>query len=191
MFTPYSVILKSISNTSTVFLEKRMSRMLNVFIPALLVSALALSACATKQEAVPAPVAAPAPAEVVAEKPAEVAAEPAPAAAAATMAEQPQASAPAAPKKKALKAKRVAAKPAPQATPPAPAPAPVIEEPAPVAAPAVVVAPEPAPPVAVAPPPAKEIAETGLLEQYWMWLLGLLIVIAGIVVWWRKNQVAE
>jgi hypothetical protein len=46
-----------------------------------------------------------------------------------------------------------------------------------------VVQPEPAPPVA---PPVQE--EPGFLAQYWMWLLGLLIVIIGLAVWWKKNQ---
>lgn len=163
-----------------------MSRMLNVFVAAaLLLSALALSACATKPEAVPAPVAAPAPVEAVAEKPAaaEVAPEPSPPAVA--MTEQAQAKTQAVPRKKVHKTRKIAVKP----TPPQAAP-PVIEEPAPVVVPVApaVVTPEPAPPVAVAPPPAKQIAEPGLLEQYWIWLLGLLIAIAGVVVWWRKNQ---
>jgi len=61
----------------TVFLENAMSRKLNIAIPAaLLLSALALSAFATK----PVPVAAPAPVVVAAEQPPapEVAVEPAP-----------------------------------------------------------------------------------------------------------------
>jgi len=37
-------------------------------------------------------------------------------------------------------------------------------------------------------PPATEIAEVGFLEQYWLWLLGLVIVIAGVGVWWWKRQ---
>lgn len=159
--------------------------MFNVFVPAsLLLSALALSACATKPEAVPTPVAAPAQVEAVAEEAAlpEVAPEPAPVA----IAEQPQISTQAAPKKKIRKVRKIAAKPASPQTPP---PAPVIEEPAPVVAPAPppAVTPEPAPPVAVAPPPAGEIAEPGLLKQYWVWLLGLLIATAAVIVWRRKT----
>jgi hypothetical protein len=72
----------------------------------------------------------------------------------------------------------------PLAPPPAPAPvaapAPVVEKQAPVVA-----APEPTPPV-VAAPPVKE--EPGFLAQYWMWLLGLLIVIVGAIFWVKKNQ---
>jgi len=160
-----------------------MSKMLNIFIPAtLLLSVLALSACATKPEAVP--VAAPAPVEVVAEKPA--AAEPVAAPAPAAIAEQPPVSAQATPEKKIRKARKMVAKPIPPQSPP---PAPVAEPaPAVVATPAIVT-PAPTPPVAVAPPAAKEIAETGFLEQYWLWLLGLLIAIAGVIFWWRKNQV--
>ena len=70
----------------------------------------------------------------------------------------------------------------PKAAPPAP-----VEAAAPIVAPEApaVVQPEPAPPATIE-PPAKE--EAGFLEQYWKWLLGLVIVIAGVVVWWRKNQ---
>lgn len=158
-----------------------MSRKLNVSVTvALLLSALALSACATKPE-VP-PVAAPAPVEVVTETPpAPVAApEPAPAPVAASepapapaaIAEQP------APKPIVHKAKKKVVK---KAAPPAPvaAPAPVVEP----KAPEVLPQPEPSKPVTIAPQPAKKVAEPGFLEQYWLWLLGLVIVIAGIVVW--------
>ena len=70
---------------------------------------------------------------------------------------------------------------------PAPPKAPVVE-PAPVAAPVapVVAPPEPAP---VTPPPAKETAEPGILERYWMWFLGLIIVIVGIIAWlWKSRE---
>lgn len=79
--------------------------------------------------------------------------------------------------------KKVRRKPAPPK-----AVAPVIEQPAPAVeykAPEVVQA-EPAPPVAVA-PPAPIIAEPGFLEKYWLWLLGVLIAIAGLIVWWKKS----
>jgi len=48
--------------------------------------------------------------------------------------------------------------------------------------------PEPSPPVTIAPPPAPKIAEPGFLERYWLWLLGLVIAIAVIVIWGRKSQ---
>jgi hypothetical protein len=68
--------------------------------------------------------------------------------------------------------------------PPAPVvtPAPVVEPPAPA-----VIAPEPVKPVTVA-PPAKKVAEPGLLERYWLWLLILGLIIAGMVAWGRKNK---
>lgn len=164
-----------------------MSRIHNIVAAAtLLLSALALSACATKPEAVP--VATPAPVEVATEQPVapEVATEPAPVAA--VVAEQPPVSTQVAPKKKVRKAKKMAAKQAPpQAAPPAP-----VAAPAPIAAPEApaVVQPEPSTPVTIA-PPAKETAEVGFLEQYWKWLLGLVIVIAGIIVWRWNKQPAE
>lgn len=159
-----------------------MQKILNVFMPVALFLSATLSACSSNQE--PAPVVTPAPVEVVAEKPAapEVAPQPAPAPVA--IAEQPQVSTQAIPKKKIRKARKTVVKPAPQE---APAPAPIVE-PAEVTAP-VIVAPEPTPPVTVAPPPVKEVAEAGFFEEYWMWLLGLIIVIAGVIFWWRKNQV--
>ena len=156
-----------------------MSRTLNAAMPAvLLLSALALSACATKPEAVP--VAAPAPVVVVAEKPSapEVAVEPAPV----TVAEQPAVVAKPAPQHAKAK-KHVAKHTPPKAAPPEPvmAPAPIVVPAAPAVLP-----PEPSPPVTVAPPP--KIAEAGFLERYWLWLLGLVIAIAAIVVWGRKSQ---
>jgi hypothetical protein len=163
-----------------------MSRTLNAVVPvALLFSALALSACATKEAP---PIAPPAPVEVVAETPPAPEAVPAPAPVAVpapapvVIAEQPS------PKPVVVhKAKQKAAKkPAPKAAPPAPvaAPAPVVEQ----KAPAVVPPPEPSPPAPVAPPPAKKVAEPGFLEKYWLLLLGLGIVIAGVVVWRKKAQ---
>lgn len=153
-----------------------MSRMSNVAIPVtLLFSALVLSACATKPE--PVAVAPSSQAPVVAEKPVVAEAQPAPAA----MAEQP------APKHEVKKAKKRVAKiqsVAPKAEPPAPvaAPVPVVEHEAPVVA--------PPPPVAIV-QPAKSAAEEGFLEQYWLWLLGLGIVIAGIFAWRFMSQKNE
>jgi hypothetical protein len=171
--------------------ENCMSRTLNAAVPlTLLFSALVLSACATKPEV--APIAEPAPVEVVTEAPSAPVAVPEPPAPAPVpvaapepapapvVAEQP------APKPIVHKAKKkVVKKAAPKVAPP----------PAPVAAPAPVAPialppppPEPSKPVAIAPQPVKKVAEPGFLEQYWLWLLGLVIVIAGIVVWQRKSQ---
>ncbi len=147
-----------------------MSKISNVTLPvALLVSVLALSACATK------------PKEVAAEPAAPVAAAPAPEPAPAAVAEQPApapvaATEQVAPKPVVKKHKKKVAKakvaPAPVVAPepvaaPAPAPAPVVkqEEPAPT------------PPAVTAPPVQK--AEPGFLQKYWLWLLG--IVVAAVV----------
>jgi hypothetical protein len=172
----------------TVFLENAMSRSPNVAIPAaLLFSALVLSACATKPKEIP--VAASAPVVVAAEKPSAPEAAPEPAPAPVVIAEQPAVSAAPAPKqvvpkakKKVAKAKSTPSKAVPP--PPVAAPAPIVEHAAPAVLP-----PEPSPPVTIA-PPAKKMAEAGFLEQYWLWLLGLVIVIAiaGMVVWGRKNH---
>ena len=157
-----------------------MSRMSNVAIPVtLLLSALALSACATKPE--PVAVAPSSQAPVVAEKTAQ----PTPVA----IAEQPAASSPVpAPKHEARKAKKKVVKArhiAPKAEPPVAAPAPFVEHEAPAATP-----PQPAPPAAIA-QPVKSVAEAGFLEQYWLWLLGLGIVIAGIFAWRMVSQKNE
>jgi hypothetical protein len=84
------------------------------------------------------------------------------------------------PKPTVQKAKKHVAK----AKPPAPVvtPAPVVEPPAPA-----VIAPEPVKPVIIA-PPAKKVAEPDLLERYWLWLLALGLIIAGMVAWGRKNK---
>lgn len=160
-----------------------MSRAQNVAVPLiLLLSALAFSGCATKPKE--APVAEPAPVEVVAEQPSapepEAVAEPAPF----VVAEQPAVSAEPVPQVVPKARKKVVKRSQPKAAPPAPVAAPV-----PVAAPEVpaVQPPEPAPPVTVA-PPVQEVAEPGFFEEYWLWLLGLGIVIAGIVAWWWKDQ---
>lgn len=157
-----------------------MSKILNVVVPAaLLFSALALSACATKPEV--APIAAPAQVEVITEtppapapapEPAPVAVpEPAPAPAAITA--QP------APKQVAAK-KKVAKHTPPKAAPPVAAPAAI--------APAALPPPEPGRPVTTTALPAKKVAEAGFLERYWLWLLGLLgVVIAGVVVWRKQT----
>jgi hypothetical protein len=174
---------KSIS--STVTLEKNMSKMHNAVLPvALLLSALALSACATKKEEAvvePAPVAAPA------EQPAAV--EPAPAVAAEQPAPAPVAStAEVAPKPVVKKAKKKAKAKAKVTPPPAapvevaPAPAPVVQQ----AAPAPVAQPEPTPaPVAT---PAPKPATKGFLEQYWLWLVGIVIAILAIVFMMKKKD---
>ena len=126
---------------------------------ALLVSVLALSACASKEKAEP--VAAPAPVEA----PAPVAApEPAPAPFAAV--------APVAPKPAVRKAKKIA-KPVVAPPPPVETPAPVVQPEPPVV--------QPAAPVTVAPiEPA--VPEAGFLEKYWLWLLALIVAVVGIVI---------
>ena len=145
-----------------------MSKMHHVILPvALFVSALALSGCASEPKVEP--VAAPVEMTAPVEAPAPVAA-PEPAFVPEVVAEQP------APKPVVIKAKRKAAKP--KAAPPAPvaAPAPVVVQPAPA------MQPEPAPAVTVA--PLEEAApEAGFFEQYWLWLVGLIIAIVGIVIW--------
>jgi hypothetical protein len=173
-----------------------MSRTLNVAVPvALLFSALVLSACATKEAP---PIEPPAPVEVVAEKPAATLAapepEPAPMPAPVTAPEPAPAPAVAAvqptPKPVVHKAKKKKAKKAaPKDTPPAPVAAPA---PAP-AAPIVIPPPPPesSKPAAIVPQPVKKVAELGFLEQYWLWLLGLIVVAAGIVVWQKKSQVSK
>lgn len=161
-------------------LENIMTRMLNISIPlTLLLAALTLSACGTDKAPEPAPV--PAPIAAVEEKPAVPEAVPE-VALAPVIVEQPKVTE-APPKAKVKKAKKVVSKKvAPVAPPPAPvvAPAQVVEP-----KPPVVAAPEPTPPVVVA-PPVKE--EPGLLEQYWMWLVGVIALIIGLVFWMRKNK---
>ncbi len=168
-----------------------MSRMLNAILPAiLLISALTLSACATKPEAVPA--AEPPPVETVQEPAApepepeaEAVAAPAPVE---VVEESSFAPAPA-PEPIAPKPRKRVAKRSP---PPMMSPAPVIAE-APIAEPeAPAVSPDEfKPPVTVA-PVKQEIQEEGFLKKYWLWLLvGLTAVIAGIVVWWRRGGGVE
>ena len=170
--------------------ENAMSRTLNATLPVILfISALALSACATKPEAVPA--AAPAPVEAAVQEPAapqpeaeaEAVTAPAPVEVEAESSfAPPPAPEPIAPKPR----KRVAKRSAPP-MPPAPviAEAPIVEPEAPAALPV-----ESKPPVIVA-PQKQEIQEEGFLEKYWLWLVGLAVVIAGIVVWWRKGGEVE
>ena len=164
--------------------ENAMSRMLNAAIPVtLLLSALALSACASKPEAVP--VAEPAPVAAVAEKPSapEVTPEPAPAPVA--IVEQPAVSAEPVPKPAIHKSKKIAVKHAPPKAPPSPpviVPAPIAEQQA-----VPILPPEPSPAVTIA-PPVKKIAEAGFLERYWLWLLGLGIVIAATFAWLWRSQ---
>jgi hypothetical protein len=96
------------------------------------------------------------------------------------IAEQPVVVAKPAPKPTVHKAKKHVTK----AKPPAPVvtPAPVVEPPTPA-----VMAPEPVKPLSIA-PPATKVAEPGLLERYWLWLLILGLIIAGMVAWGRKNR---
>jgi hypothetical protein len=156
-------------------MENTMSKMHNFTVSVvLLFSALALSACATKQKEAP-----------VTEQTPVVAASPAtaPTTSSAVTAEQPTAApvvstAKVAPKpvaRKKAKAKVAAPKPAP--VEPVVAPAPVVETP-------VAAQPEPTPPVVVAQPAPK--AAPGFLEKYWLWLLG--IVIAVVAVLWIKKK---
>lgn len=153
-----------------------MSRMRNAVLPVtLLVAVLALSACASKPKE--SPVAAPAPVEAVVEQPAapvvEAAAAPAPAVVTeqqAPVAAPVQAAPPA--KKKVVKAKRKVAPPAPVVEP-----EPVVQQEAPVVLP---------PPPAVITQPLPKAEEPGFLEQYWLWLLGLIV--AGIAAWWFTQR---
>jgi hypothetical protein len=170
---------------TTVFRENNMSRTSKLALPsALLVAALALSACATKpqEEAV----AEPAPAAVEQAAAVEPAAEPAPAPevvaepapAPVVMAEEP------APKPVVKKARRKAKPAAPKAMEPAP-----VAEPAPAPAPEAAPPPvqEPAPPAMVE-TPLQPVAEQGFLEKYWVWLLGLVIAAAAIVFMMKKKE---
>lgn len=145
---------------------------------ALLVSALVLSACASEPKEKP--VAAPTPVEVAApvEAPPAPVVAPEPAPAPAVVAEQP------APKPKVHKAKKKAAKAKPTVVAPAPVaePAPVVQPEAPVV--------KPLAPVVVATPQEK-IPEAGFLEKYWLWLLVLVIAIAGIVIWQLMSKGKE
>jgi hypothetical protein len=167
-----------------------MSRSLNISISvSLILSVLALSACATKPETPP--VATPAPVIAVAEKPSvpEAAIEPAPVA----VTEQPEVVAQPAPKQAVQPVKKKVAK-AKHTTPKVATPAPVeppapVEAPAPIAEPAVP-PPQPSPPVTVT-PPVQKIADESFLQQYWLWLLALGIAVAGVFTWWRMSQKPE
>ncbi len=73
-------------------------------------------------------------------------------------------------------------------------PAPVVK-PEPVAAPALVPAvykeeakPTPAPVVSE---PVQEVAEPGFLEQYWLWILGLVIVVIAVLWMLRKKDAQQ
>lgn len=168
-----------------------MSTVLKIALPAsLLLAALLVSACATQQEAAPAPVAPAAPiqAEAVVEQPSapQVVAETTPVPAAEAVAEQPQVRTQAPPKKAVQKAKKAHSKPAP---PQAPKPAPVVEA-TPIVSTALpnVVQAEPTPTPAITPADDKLAVEPGFFEQYWMWLIGLIVIIAGVVLWRLKNR---
>jgi hypothetical protein len=167
-----------------------MPKIFNITLPAsLLVATLLLSACATDKP-VQEPIVTPTPPEVVVETPlAEAVAEVAPApAAAATVEEQPQVSVqeapkPETPKKVIRKARKVVAKPAPPQ-----APVPVIE-PEPIApTPPPVVEPEVKQPEVVAPPVKETQPESDLFSQYWIWLVGLIVIVAGVVIWRIKSK---
>lgn len=151
-----------------------MSGMQRITLPVvLLLSALALSACATKPEAVPAPA------------PIAVAAEPAPAPVAEQAAPAPAVTAEVpAPKpvvKKAgkhRKAMKKIAKPAPpeaMKAAPVAAPEPAVKQEAPAVAPQ-----PPAAPIAMS-TPVQPVEETGFLENYWGWLLGIVIAVAALL----------
>lgn len=162
-----------------------MSRVINAAIPVtLLLSALALSSCASKPE--PTPVVEPTATVAAVEKPAVPEAAPEPAPAPATVAEPPAVPAEPVPKPAIKKSKKIAVKHAPpKASPPPPVmvPAPVVEQPPPPALP-----PEPIPPVKAA-PPVEKIAERGFLERYWLWLLGLAVIVAAVFAWlWRGQE---
>ena len=161
-----------------------MSNKNNVVLPVvLLLSALAISGCATEPKV--APVAPPAAVEVITpieeaapvEAPAKPAVAPAPAPAPVVVAQAP------APKPKPHQAKKkvVKAKPVPPA-PVAPPPVPVAPPPAPV-----VKAPPPPPPAPIV-PPVKAVKEPGFLEEYWLWLVILGVAIAGAVAWYLNSQ---
>ncbi len=161
---------------SIAFQENAMSRMRNIALStALLFSALALSACATKPKEVAAepaiPVVAPAekaPAPAVAEQSA-----PAPAVTAAQVAPKPEVKKA---KKKLAPAKSAPPKVIAPEPAPAPAPAPVVQQEVP---------PAPAP-VAVTPLPVQK-AEPGFLEKYWLWLLGVIIAAIAVVMFTKKG----
>jgi len=160
-----------------------MSKMSNIALPAvLLLAVLTISACATK------------PKEVAAEPAAPVAAvtesRPEPVPAPSVVAEQPAPVAAAeqvVPRHAAVKAKKKRTKtrgahpkvaaPEPVA---APAPASEVQQAAPV-----VSAPTPAP-VEVSPLPVQK-AEPGFLEKYWLWLLGIVIVVIAALVLRKKD----
>lgn len=156
-------------------------KLLSIFTAVLLIAG-----CASAPET---PAAAPATPEVTPEQPAVVEKAPEAAPAQAAAVEQPQAAATAtqeAPvKKKVRKARKIKHKKV--APPPPPAPEPVVEKPAPEPAP-FIAQPQPAPAVVTPPPPPPAVEEPGFLAKYWMWLVGVLVVIASMLgLWWRRN----
>lgn len=159
----------------TLSLENTMSDMQRFALPAALILALSLSACASKpvkEEPAPAPVAVaePAPAPVAEAVPA-----PAPAQVASVQEEAPK------PVVKKAKRKKVA-----KAAPKVVEPAPVVEAPAPTAA-AAVQEPTPAPaPMVEA--PITPVEEKGFFAKYWSWLLGLILAIIAIVFMTKKKE---
>lgn len=137
-----------------------------VLFVSVIVSVLVLSACASKP--IEAGVAEPVPVATVAEK----VAPPEPVPAPAVVAEQP------APKpvvKKAGKKHAKAVIVSKQEAPVEPVPAPVVQP----VAPAVAV-PEPTQSTVIVQSPVQQAATPGFLEQYWLWLLGLVAVAAAV-----------
>lgn len=149
-----------------------------------IISALVLSACATKpKETV---VAEPAPVAVVAEQAPVAEPTPAPAIAAEQPAPAPVmvAEQPAKPvAKKARKKTRVAKTVPPKVVEPepvaVPAPAPTVQQEPPAILPPV------AAPTVVA-PAAQQDTESGVLGNYWLWLIGILVAV--IAFFWMKKK---
>ena len=164
---------------TTVLSENSMSRIHTVALPVvLLLSALALSSCASSPEK--APVSEPAKVEAPAAPPVETAVVPEPEPAPVVVAVQPEVT-PAPPPQVVQKPKKKVAKRAPPPPVAVPEPAPVVQP-----APPVVQPPKPVPPV-VAAPVRKEAPPMGFFEEYWLWLLVLAIAI-GIAIWWKKGR---
>ena len=160
-----------------------MSKMSNVAVPAaLLFTMLTISACATKPKEVTAEPAAPVAAATEshpepAQAPSVVAEQPAPATA---TEEVVPAHAAVKAKKKRVKARVVQSKVATPEPVVVPAPASEVQQVALVAS-----APTPAP-IEVSTLPEQK-TEPGFLEKYWLWLLGIVIVVIAALVFRKKN----
>ncbi|OHC91388.1 MAG: hypothetical protein A3J87_06820 [Sideroxydans sp. RIFOXYB12_FULL_59_6] len=159
-----------------------MHKMNRLTFPVVMLFAFTLSACSTAPKEEAAPVIEPIPvveqttaAEPVAAP--EVVAEPAAAPSPAPQVVEPK------PVVKKKHRKVTKAQPKPVEAAPAPAPEMTPEPtPAPVAAPVQ----EPVAPVVVA-APAKQV-EAGFLEKYWLWLLGIVIAVAAVLLLVRKKN---